>query len=226
MERVDSKRYMFEIIMTNGKRKVLAAETAELRKEWVGYLWQAMHLSSSGLFGLRNTCPHVSEQRDRVNSSALICSDADSVMETLPPRPVSVPGPQSLIQPETSIASSICTSEQPEYEEPTYQNIELKRKPQQCNDGCLTDPQQPSGVSNVEDGQEGDYDVLPLRKNVCESNPATEMHEGVYDFPISYRVAADVQEPTESIYDVPSALVRMPDDTTEECPEEGAYWRI
>lgn len=26
---------------------VQAAETEDLRKEWVGYLWQAMHLSAS-----------------------------------------------------------------------------------------------------------------------------------------------------------------------------------
>ncbi|CAB1459084.1 unnamed protein product [Pleuronectes platessa] len=45
VQRADSSRFMFEIIMKNGKKKMLAAETAELRQQWVEQLWQSMHLS-------------------------------------------------------------------------------------------------------------------------------------------------------------------------------------
>lgn len=83
--KADRSHFSFEIIMTNGKRKMLvsrccvlsdtdsdksenqpvvdldlfvclkAAETAALRKEWVEHLWQAMQLSSSGLLNSRDT---------------------------------------------------------------------------------------------------------------------------------------------------------------------------
>nr|XP_040046405.1 uncharacterized protein LOC120827520 isoform X2 [Gasterosteus aculeatus aculeatus] len=46
---VHSKRFVFEITMTDGKRKVLAAQTAALRKQWVERLWEAMNLSTSSL---------------------------------------------------------------------------------------------------------------------------------------------------------------------------------
>ncbi|XP_034046619.1 uncharacterized protein LOC117528152 isoform X2 [Thalassophryne amazonica] len=48
VQQVSSKRFLFEIIMTNGKRKVLAAESAADRNEWIEHLWRAMRLSSCG----------------------------------------------------------------------------------------------------------------------------------------------------------------------------------
>ncbi|XP_076865244.1 uncharacterized protein LOC143517036 isoform X2 [Brachyhypopomus gauderio] len=40
--RTENKRYLFEITMKNGKRKVLAADTADLRQEWICQLLKAM----------------------------------------------------------------------------------------------------------------------------------------------------------------------------------------
>ncbi|KAM6965902.1 uncharacterized protein LKV04_018404 [Tautogolabrus adspersus] len=115
VQRADSKRFMFEIIMTNGKRKMLAAETAALRQEWVEHLWQAMNLSTSGISDSRSM---------RTNSVVPVCSQTDSVMESLPPRPLSAPSghmPHEIM----SIASPDCrTKELDIEEEPTYQNIQ------------------------------------------------------------------------------------------------------
>ncbi|RVE69412.1 hypothetical protein OJAV_G00077690 [Oryzias javanicus] len=41
------KHFMFEIILKNGKCKMLAAQTAALRKQWVEHLWEAMRLSTN-----------------------------------------------------------------------------------------------------------------------------------------------------------------------------------
>ncbi|XP_054463184.1 uncharacterized protein LOC129098221 [Anoplopoma fimbria] len=211
VQRVDSKRFVFEIIMKNGKRKVLAADTAVLRKEWVGHLWQAMHLSTSVVSDSRSTHVDVCEQRERVNSSAPIFSH--SVMESLPARPLSAP---SHIQHEIR---SIAPSEEPDREETLYQNTLPDCSYQHHNGSQWT-----SGWSNA---VEGDYDILPLRNKVCEVNASTDMDEDVYDFPVSYRRAAEQPNPTESIYDVPSALLRrMPDRPSEDQPEDGDYWRI
>ncbi|XP_045888730.1 uncharacterized protein LOC123958966 [Micropterus dolomieu] len=224
VNRGDSKRFMFEIIMTNGKRKVLAAETAALRKEWIGYLWQAMHLSSSGV---SDTHHEVCEQRERINSSAPICSYSDSVMELLPARPLSAPAPTGHIHHEIrSITPPSCLSEELNSEGATFQMTLPVCNYQHYNGDSLNSAQWSSGLSNAE-GNQGDYDVLPLRKNICESNTAPEMDEGVYDFPLSYRRASDALDPTESIYDVPSSLLRnLSDEMSDDQQEDGLYWRI
>ncbi|XP_063760874.1 uncharacterized protein LOC134878635 isoform X2 [Eleginops maclovinus] len=215
VQRVASNRFMFEIVMTNGKRKVLAAETEALRKEWVTCLWQAMNLSTSGISDFRSTNLELCEQRERLNSSAAIASH--SVMESLPARPLSAPAPTNRIHHDIwSTASPNCPSEELNPEEATQQNTSPACGYQQHN---VTSSVCPSRVSNT---QEGDYDILPLRNRAC----GNQMEEGVYDFPISYRRAAEHPNPPESIYDVPSSILRKPDHISECQPEDADYWRI
>ncbi|KAL7379457.1 hypothetical protein ABVT39_027633 [Epinephelus coioides] len=351
VQRVDGKRFMFEIIMTNGKRKVLAAETAALRKEWVGHLWQAMNLSSSVVSDTRGTQLDVCEQQDRLNSSAPLCSHSESVMQLLPARPLSAPAPMGHIHPE--ISSIACLSEALNREEASevHQSTLPSSSYQHHSGDSLNSSQWSSGLNNAEDRQEGlydflpprnsaslnssqwssglnnaegrpeedydilpprnsaslnssqwpsglnnaecrpeedydilpprnsaslkssqwsswlnnaegrpeedydilpprnsaslngfqwssgfnnaegrpeeDYDILPLRNKVCEISASAEMNEGVYDSPISYRSSAEHPNPTESVYDVPSSLLRRtPDDSLVDQPASGAYWRI
>ncbi|XP_068192904.1 uncharacterized protein [Antennarius striatus] len=95
VKRVDTKRFMFEIVMANGKRKLLAAETAALRQQWIEHLWQAMQLSNS-----RGTFLPVSEQRKRADSFP-----SDAVEESPSPKaPLSAP--TGHILPEASSTSS------------------------------------------------------------------------------------------------------------------------
>uniref|UniRef100_UPI0037E74A33 uncharacterized protein n=1 Tax=Semicossyphus pulcher TaxID=241346 RepID=UPI0037E74A33 len=220
VQKADSKRFMFEIIMTNGKRKLLAAETAALREEWVGHLWQAMNLSTSGVSDFRNT--HLESQRDRIHSTLPVCSQSDSVLESLPARPLSAPVSLIAIGHETrSIASPVCLPEEPD------QNILLACNSQNDDGDSLDSPQRSSESSNAEGRPENDYDVLPMRKNICRINDSTEQEEGVYDYPLSHRRAAEHTEQTESIYDVPSSLLRrLSDHSSEEEPVGGIYWRI
>ncbi|XP_044036948.1 uncharacterized protein LOC122868747 [Siniperca chuatsi] len=299
VQRSDSKRIMFEIIMTNGKRKVLAAETAALRKEWVGHLWQAMHLSASGVSDSKNIHFEMCEQRERINSSAPNSSHSDSLMELLPARPhsapgptgqmhhaisacgptgqmhhaisasgptgqmhhaisasgptghmhhaisasgptghmhhaisasgptghmhhaISAPGPTVHMQHEIrSIAPPICLSEELNSKGTTYQNTPPPCNYQHHSGDSLNSPQWSSRLSNAKGSGEGDYDILPLRKKICESNASTEMDEDVYDFPVSYRRVSQPPDPTESIYDVPSSLLRKISDHTEEQMED------
>ncbi|XP_033501498.1 uncharacterized protein LOC117268871 isoform X1 [Epinephelus lanceolatus] len=351
VQRVDGKRFMFEIIMTNGKRKVLAAETAALRKEWVGHLWQAMNLSFSVVSDTRGTQLDVCEQRDRLNSSAPLCSHSESVMQLLPARPLSAPAPTGHIHPE--ISSIACLSEALNREEASevhqstlpsssYQhhsgdslnssqwsiglnNAEDRQeglydflpprnsasinssqwssglnnaegrpeedydilpprnsaslnssqwsswlnnaegrpeedydilpprnsaslnssqwsswlnnaegRPEEDydilpprNSASLNGSQWSSGFNNAEDRPEEDYDILPPRNKVCEISASAEMNEGVYDSPILYRSSAEHPNPTESVYDVPSSLLRRtPDHSLVDQPANAAYWRI
>ncbi|XP_020561026.1 uncharacterized protein LOC101169947 isoform X2 [Oryzias latipes] len=45
--KASKKHFLFEIILANGKSKMLAAKTAALREQWIEHLWEAMRLSTS-----------------------------------------------------------------------------------------------------------------------------------------------------------------------------------
>ncbi|XP_075994873.1 uncharacterized protein LOC142989285 isoform X3 [Genypterus blacodes] len=178
-QRVSRRRFVFEITMTNGKKKVLAAETADLRKEWVGNLWKSMQLSNSRITGAERLC----EQRD-----------ADG-----------------------SVASSVPSSEEPIYQNPT--DFTQQDNGQRLN--CAP------GLSGQTTKDNGDYDFLPLR-NAEKARSLSEKEcvedECLYDFPASNRIAVyhQASEQTEGIYDVPSSLLRkMSDHTLDDLPEEG-----
>ncbi|XP_068192903.1 uncharacterized protein [Antennarius striatus] len=135
VKRVDTKRFMFEIVMANGKRKLLAAETAALRQQWIEHLWQAMQLSNS-----RGTFLPVSEQRKRADSFP-----SDAVEESPSPKaPLSAP--TGHILPEASSTSSPSSPS----EEPNSQG-----------DRSL---QSTDRLRNA-NKDEFDYDILPARKN-------------------------------------------------------------
>ncbi|XP_036944072.1 uncharacterized protein LOC119013542 [Acanthopagrus latus] len=224
VQRADSKRFMFEIIMTNGKRKLLAAETAALRQEWVGHLWQAMHLSTTGV-SRSSTHLEEGEQLERTNSITPIRSHSESVMESLPARPLSAPAGHI-----HHVIRSIASPLPHPPEEITDQNTLPACNFQHHNGDSLSSLQCSSRMSNAE-GQEGDYDILPKRKKICESGTSTEMAEGVYDIPLSCRRASENPDPAENVYDVPSSLLRkLPDHTSafssEEQTEDGLYWMI
>ncbi|XP_047199744.1 uncharacterized protein LOC124854953 isoform X1 [Hippoglossus stenolepis] len=214
--RADSSRFMFEIVMKNGKRKMLAAETADLRKQWIGQLWQAMHLSGCRISDVSPTHFEGFEQRDGLNST----------MGPLPVRPNSAPTPSIQSCRETrSVVSAVCLPQELNSEEAVYAMPSACKYQHLTGDG-LNVPQRSSGLSSAQDRQEEHYDVLPLRNKKCEIGISTQMSEVVYDTPQSYRPARN-QDPEESIYDTPSSLLReRPAHTADREQEDGVYWRI
>ncbi|XP_071768455.2 uncharacterized protein LOC139921944 isoform X2 [Centroberyx gerrardi] len=222
----DGKRFVFEITMTNGKRKVLAAETAALRKEWIGHLWQAMHLSSSG-----STHLDVCGQGERLHAGTHSCSDRDSVTGGLPARPHSAPAvPGRSLHEDSSTLSSLPFPVELDSEKAAYRNTLPAWKYRHHNNERLSSTHGSSGFGSVEERQEeGDYDVLPPRNTIYEMSQSSEkvsdQDEDLYDVPLSNRRAAGHQEHremTESIYDVPSSLLRkMSDHTVKDQLEEG-----
>ncbi|XP_027898509.1 uncharacterized protein LOC114160228 isoform X1 [Xiphophorus couchianus] len=229
VQRTDKKHFLFEIIMTNGKKKMLAAETAALRKEWVGHLWQAMQLSSSGLSDSRDPDLEMFDQRGSLSSNMSISLCSDSVREVLPTRPFSTSSEHIYSETE-GLSSSICPPEDEDSDDATYQNL---RRPLTSNKPT-EDPDQSTEMSYEEQRQDGLYDVLPARKSTCEA-PPTQTHDAVYDIPLSYKTSSDqdgvydvpVSERKDAVYDVPAHLLRKKSDHTEDKqPEEGTYWRI
>ncbi|KAM9745820.1 uncharacterized protein ACNS7B_010030 [Menidia menidia] len=223
----DRRHFMFEITMTNGKRKMLAAETAALRKEWVFNLWQAMHLSTSGVLDSRGALQEVCEERDMVNGSTPPHSHSSRPAEELPAQPPSPPS-DHIYTLSTGIDSPICPPEERACEEATFQNLHLPSNNHNRYDLSVCNPQFSSRMGVEEENQNGDYDVLPCRKSVFH-DPPTEITEDIYDFPQSYKTSIEHQEPTDSIYDVPRCLMRAMSDQTKVSdaqPEEEIYARF
>ncbi|XP_068606397.1 uncharacterized protein [Brachionichthys hirsutus] len=141
----DGKRFMFEIVMTNGKRKVLAAETAALRQEWIEHLWQAMHLSSSRDSDSRRRPLQVSEQPER--------TDGDPVEE--PPSPQGLSASADHAPPDnggTSFPGSLS------------EELNGDKSPPSTNGLNIAD----------EDEDEVDYDVLPARNEEAQTDQVDE----------------------------------------------------
>ncbi|XP_062886720.1 uncharacterized protein LOC134336427 isoform X1 [Mobula hypostoma] len=77
--------YIFEMVMKNGKRKVLAAESSDLRAVWMEFLWKAMQLPGPGkknsactwhdiphlIQRAASLCPNTTEREDSMGS---LCS--------------------------------------------------------------------------------------------------------------------------------------------------------
>ncbi|XP_028267228.1 uncharacterized protein LOC114439476 isoform X2 [Parambassis ranga] len=219
IHKADRKRFMFEIIMNNGKTKVLAADTAALRKEWVGNLWQAMNLSGACILTSRRTQLDVCEKRDRFNSSTPACSDRDSEVEVSPGRPLSAPVPPDHFHAEAT-TSPISQPQDLHTEEAAQQNPLPACYIQNPDDDGLGVYQWSADVA--EDGGDGVYDILPCRNTI-----SAEVDDCVYDVPMFCRRSAEYQESEDTVYDVPSSLLRkISDHTIDEQPEEETYWRI
>lgn len=200
----DNKRFMFEIIMKNGKRKMLAAETAALRQKWLRHLWYAMKLSATVVSELRSVRCETSEQENTPTASATSVSRVVTAgVRSLPSQPPPVSA--------DSRCGSQAPSTQPACEEAPPPNIP------QASDHSGDGPNPSGCVTSTAQKPEGDYDVLPLRKSGCELQPAAETEEVVYDYPASYRRALEHGDSTENIYDVPSTLLRrVPDQVASE----------
>ncbi|XP_075880198.1 uncharacterized protein LOC142886848 isoform X2 [Nelusetta ayraudi] len=202
---LDNKRFMFEIIMKNGKRKMLAAETAALRQKWLRHLWYAMKLSATVVSELRSARCETSEQDNTPTASATSVSHVVTD---------GVRAPHS--QPPPVPADGRCESQAPSAQ-PACKKVPLPNIPQASNHSGPTllsgDGPNPSGcvTSSAVQKPEGDYDVLPLRKCGYELQPAAET-EDIYDYPASYRRALEHGDSAENIYAVPSTLLRRAPD--------------
>ncbi|XP_070999490.1 uncharacterized protein [Oncorhynchus clarkii lewisi] len=258
IQREKRKHYVFEITMKNGKRKVLSAETGDLRREWIGQLWRAMHLSGPG-----GTDPGCIRQQDvrsddlkaRGRFSTYNSSECDSMMEPLGVhRPLSAPlnpstPDQDLNQghritqclsgpltPDQNLGHRatlfLSLTDEPSNEEAIYQNTishygeededSVHRFRRRCEEE--RDEEEEEECKEEED----QYDILPAPRNseyhINQSDEDLTDGEDLYDFPLSNRRASDRQdysEMTESIYDVPSSLMRKMSEHTLAEPYPG-----
>ncbi|KAL2101256.1 hypothetical protein ACEWY4_003017 [Coilia grayii] len=207
-EVTDGKRHTFEMTMKNGKRKVLAAETAELRQEWVRQLWQAMHLSGSGRSLSVCTWPRVSEHKTRAHSSPcttdLVQSRGQASFEPAVPERDLYLNSFSTTDANPTDTAIYCNVY-------PYSQLNLKTDSDQSHE-------------QMQKPEENLYDVLPPARR------SMPLLEDIYDTPKSCRRLMEQQqshrEATESIYDVPKSLLRKMSEHTLEGQAGGAQLEV
>ncbi|KAG7459535.1 hypothetical protein MATL_G00211610 [Megalops atlanticus] len=203
IHKAESKRYVFEITLKNGKRKLLAADTADLRQTWVDLLWKAMQLPES-----RNSDTAFNSLHDAVESRYEVAAVRQS-------RHGSSSGSDNG-KGAWETEQFHPTSDQWD-QPPPSQDYRLSITPQATppDPHSLTGTWRGSfGQEEEEEGgdelqEEGHYDVLPPRSSRCL---ISQEEEDIYDVPLCNMRATEDWQPgyrelTESIYDVPKSLL-------------------
>ncbi|GAA6099107.1 uncharacterized protein LOC113643999 isoform X2 [Tachysurus ichikawai] len=174
------QNYSFELTMKNGKRKVLAAETADLRQLWMCQLLQAMN------HRVCNTTKPNSNSGTAPNSSVFSNAQPESshtLMRHHFAEPVSYLWSASVHS--AAVIPTACSQ--------NYIDVDLSyADSSQCTEHEV--------MQKAE--LEHDYDVLPPCKPLHTEEP-------IYDTPRSNRHVSEAEyETIENIYDVPKYAIR------------------
>ncbi|KAF4116207.1 uncharacterized protein LOC131536836 [Onychostoma macrolepis] len=166
VSRSESNRYLFEITMKNGKKKMLAADTADIRQEWMDQLWKAMLLNGPDRSGSITNGELVPDNNPEIRSSR--CEESNTETSS------------------TSVDSRCLSIDQESFQsfadaDETQDNLHTDNEIEQSTEEFLL--------------TDYDYDVLPSRKVAEEAIydsppskwPTNEEEHGVtdsiYDFP-------------------------------------------
>ncbi|XP_061081231.1 uncharacterized protein LOC133115372 isoform X2 [Conger conger] len=231
VQKSEGKRYAFEIGMKNGKKKLLAADTADLRQTWVELLWRAMRAP-----GERHSVPaciwqegeelsgqgsaHSSgsegERRERDRGRLR----ASSEPWALTPEPL-CPGTPRAWTGRALTPEPLCpgtprtTTKSPALGAASFDSGLWKSS-------LGLQEEEEEEEEEEQDAEESDYDVLPSRTQ------RLLQEENIYDVPLcNMRVTEEThpgyREIEESIYDVPSSLLRRLSDRSIGDQSEGLW---
>ncbi|KAI1896777.1 hypothetical protein AGOR_G00098310 [Albula goreensis] len=165
--RKGSKPFAFEITMKNGKTKLLAAETQDLRNVWVSMLWKAMQLSGPGRSDSSCVWDDAADLKQRAEGRPHSSSDSEDTehLYSTPKQPNSTaPTGDPLVSGETH----------------TLHPGEDWLQEMSVYDTPLSNKQEMSWLQEM-----GIYDIPPSNKQVSGNRPpgCKDMPDGIYDVP-------------------------------------------
>ncbi|XP_018612442.1 uncharacterized protein LOC108937155 [Scleropages formosus] len=229
VNRAEGKRYVFEINMKNGKKKLLAAESEHLRQSWVASLWKAIGTSGPTCADPTSVWRGPGEKKlEEEEGISLGSSDSDSGKGVLNGVGISTsfgqwdsPGFEEIETRNSGISEPTddyvnWRSLKQHWEEmdvakedDLYETLELRKER----------TEEPVD----EEGEEDYYAVPPPRRANSSNVDAADraLAEDIYDYPLSYRNSdksgvQEYRECTESIYDVPQSLLKKFSEQTIE----------
>lgn len=191
--------------MKNGKRKVLAAETADLRQKWMCQLLQAMNHHVYNSTEPNSNWETTPDYMYRTQSSPYnMISNSESVVSDMLDRKHHGTKPDSYLwSPSMHSAAVVSTTT-------AHIHIDLGMSDVESSHYAEDEVKQKAEVIELEN----DYDVLPLCKPL-------HSEEVIYDTPPSNRRASEQEhETTENIYDVPKYALRKKSVNEASCAKE------
>ncbi|XP_060700417.1 uncharacterized protein LOC132827740 [Hemiscyllium ocellatum] len=192
-----NREYPFEIVMKNGKRKLLAAGRSDLRTIWMEFLWKAMQLPGPGK-----------------KNSACTWHDIPCLME----RAASLYGDTNKLRASSTLFRSLNTHSQDFTSDTTHlhkspatpRNTLLK-----CSD-FLAEPYyvSSSSVTSSSTGEEDvDHDTVPLSKDLtCNQFPNKEEWKA-NDAQSPWSEVPGKENCQSGIYDVPKSFAKLKIDS-------------
>ncbi|KTF93224.1 hypothetical protein cypCar_00047316, partial [Cyprinus carpio] len=178
VSRSESNHYLFEITMKNGKKKMLAADTADVRQEWMEQLWKAMLLNGPDRSGsITNGCHcslrHVTELLPDNNLEIRSSHCEESSTETS----------------STSVDRCLSIDQESFFAvaDETQDSLHTKNEMEQSTEEFLL--------------TDHDYDVLPSRIAVAEETIFDTS-------PSKWSTNEEEHGVTDSIYDFPNPVIR------------------
>ncbi|KAG9350450.1 hypothetical protein JZ751_026813 [Albula glossodonta] len=183
--RKGSKPFAFEITMKNGKTKLLAAETQDLRNVWVSMLWKAMQLLGPGHSDSSCVWDDATDLKQRAEGRPHSSSDSEDTEHLY-----STPKQQN---------STALTGDPLVSGEDWLQEMSIYDTP-------LSNKQEMSWLQEM-----GIYDIPPSNKQVCGNKPpgCKDMPDGIYDVP-----ATCLMNVREQTLGTPATGERSPDSVT------------
>ncbi|RXM99936.1 Rhomboid-related protein 3 [Acipenser ruthenus] len=105
------RQYLFEITMKNGKKKLLSAETEELRALWMKFLWKAMQLPGPGRIQSACTWHDIPDLMQKAAQSTQSSSDEDRLSSAScssdTPEPLAPPGSSAATAEEDRLSTEL-----------------------------------------------------------------------------------------------------------------------
>ncbi|XP_059804222.1 uncharacterized protein LOC132379909 isoform X5 [Hypanus sabinus] len=196
--------YLFEIVMKNGKKKVLAAESSDLRAVWMEFLWKAMQLPGPGkknsactwhdiphlIQRAASLCPNTTKREDSTGS--LYSTDTQSEDYT--------PDTVHLASPVRSRQTSSTASDLDESSNMRCSNITSSSEEGESLDNEATTASQ--GAAGDQSEQEVETGTVPSLK--AKATDRVDCLSGVYNVPkpVSEEstVPSGVQAPCEELF--------------------------
>ncbi|XP_051888955.1 protein outspread [Pristis pectinata] len=197
-----NREYPFEIVMKNGKRKLLAAESSDLRAVWMEFLWKAMQLPGPGKKNSACTwhdIPHL------IQRAASLCQDKtkrEDSMGSLSSTDTQSEGyTLDTLHLTSTVASRETLSPSPDFLDESYNmcssNVTSSSEGGESVDNEATPPSQDTA------GQKVETDVAPSL--VPKAADRVNCQSGIYNVPKPVSDRSKITSAVQTYHDEPLA---------------------
>ncbi|XP_041075665.1 uncharacterized protein LOC121295277 isoform X1 [Polyodon spathula] len=188
-------QHLFEITMKNGKKKLLSAETEELRALWMKFLWKAMQLPGPGRTQSACTWHDIPHLKQEAAQSTQSSSDEDRLSSASCSLDTPEPLAPSGSSPATAEEGRLST----ELEQLDFYDVPLSNKAVDDEDRSTANRMDTESIYNVPKSllvpstEEGSSTNTPHSE--AQTNEPPYDDDGIYDIPTSLSIDLTSDQP-------------------------------